>query len=181
LWANEVRQAALEIFQAQSVGQIGPQVERLNQFGTLLLNGQDSNGDGNIAPGEGGLFTAYQHAQYMVAIGIASGQISVVDIQPAAPTSSDGQQSADLVVNMLDFRFEPLNLTVPAGASVRFVNIGDAKHSATAGDGSWDTGLFEGGAEATVTFDQPGSFDYFCLLHGTADGNGMAGTVTVEE
>lgn len=69
-WAEAAQQAAQHILAAGSVGDIGPQVETLATFSALLLNGQDANGDGEIAPSEGGLFTAYQHAQYMAAIGI---------------------------------------------------------------------------------------------------------------
>jgi len=54
------------------VSDIGPQVETMVQNGQLLLNGADSNGDGEIAPGEGGIFTAYQHAQYMAAIPVVT-------------------------------------------------------------------------------------------------------------
>jgi hypothetical protein len=67
-WATQIREAALQIIAAASVGDIGPQVETLVQNSQLLLNGADGNGDGEIAPGEGGIFTAYQHAQYMAAI-----------------------------------------------------------------------------------------------------------------
>lgn len=69
-WGAQVQEAALQILAADSVGDIGPYVETLMQFSDLLLNGADSNGDGEIAPPEGGIFTAYQHTQYMGAIGI---------------------------------------------------------------------------------------------------------------
>ncbi|MFW6070429.1 MAG: cupredoxin domain-containing protein [bacterium] len=69
-WATTVREAALGILQSESVGDIGPQVETLARFSRLLLDGEDENGDGNITPAEGGIFTAYQHAQYMGAIGV---------------------------------------------------------------------------------------------------------------
>ena len=67
-WATQIREAALQIIAAASVGDIGPQVETIMQNGQLLLNGTDGNGDGQITPVEGGIFTAYQHAQYMAAI-----------------------------------------------------------------------------------------------------------------
>lgn len=69
-WAALTRQAALEILATRSVGDIGPQVEALNLYSRLLLDGDDGNGDGVVAPEEGGIFTAYQHAQYMGAIGV---------------------------------------------------------------------------------------------------------------
>jgi hypothetical protein len=67
-WGAQIQEAALQILAADSVGDIGPYVETITQVSPLLLNGTDSNGDGEIAPAEGGIFTAYQHAQYMAAV-----------------------------------------------------------------------------------------------------------------
>jgi plastocyanin len=81
---------------------------------------------------------------------------------------------------MLDFRFEAPSITIPAGTMVRFINNGQMQHSATADDGSFDTGLLSTGGEATITFDTPGTYPYYCLLHGAAGGLGMAGVIIVE-
>jgi hypothetical protein len=67
-WAAQIEAAALQIVAADSVGDIGPSVTTLTQLSPLLLNGADSNGDGEVGPAEGGVFTAYQHAQYMGAV-----------------------------------------------------------------------------------------------------------------
>ncbi|HRQ36986.1 MAG TPA: plastocyanin/azurin family copper-binding protein [Chloroflexota bacterium] len=67
-WAAQIEAAALQITAAASVGDIGPQVATITQLSQLLLRGADDNGDGEIAPMEGGIFTAYQHTQYMAAI-----------------------------------------------------------------------------------------------------------------
>ncbi|MCA9953439.1 MAG: hypothetical protein H6657_20805 [Ardenticatenaceae bacterium] len=73
-WANQIQEAALQILAADSVSEIGPYVETISQFSPLLLNGADNNGDGEVAPAEGGIFTAYQHTQYMAAIPVVSEQ-----------------------------------------------------------------------------------------------------------
>jgi len=178
IWAEELREAALGVLDAQGVGDIGPQVETLSRVSTLLLNGEDRNGDGNVAPDEGGIFTAYQHAQYMAAIGVSTNVVGAIQ---AAPTSTPAPEQAGLVtVLMLDFRFDAPSLTIPAGTTVRFVNQGQMQHSATADDGSFDTGLLSAGGEATITFDTPGTYPYYCLLHGAAGGLGMAGVIIVE-
>lgn len=70
-WASQIEEAALQIVAAESVGDIGPYVETITQFSPLLLNGADNNGDGEVGPPEGGVFTAYQHAQYMAAIPVS--------------------------------------------------------------------------------------------------------------
>lgn len=85
---------------------------------------------------------------------------------------------------MLDNRFQPAELTVTAGTEVTFLGAGRNAHNAVASDGTWSTedgfgGLeqFEGDA-ATLTFDS-GTYPFFCTFHGNAEGDGMAGTLTV--
>ena len=73
-WASQIQTAALQIQAADSVGDIGPYVETITQLSSLLLDGADGNGDGEIAPAEGGIFTAYQHSQYMAAVPVVTEQ-----------------------------------------------------------------------------------------------------------
>jgi plastocyanin len=49
-----------------------------------------------------------------------------------------------------------------------------APHTATADDGSFDTGVIEEGKLGSATFKEPGTFTYFCEIHPT-----MHGTVEV--
>lgn len=77
-------------------------------------------------------------------------------------------------VSMLDFSFSPASVTVKKGESVTWVNNGQAPHTATANDGSFDTGLLTAGQSGTVTFNNAGSFDYVCVVHPE-----MVGTVVV--
>ncbi len=87
---------------------------------------------------------------------------------------------ATLAISMRDFEFGPKELTIKTGTTVIWKNDGAKKHSATAADGSFDTGLFGTGESKSVTFDKPGTFAYYCQLHGTPDGNGMVGTLVVQ-
>jgi plastocyanin len=82
-------------------------------------------------------------------------------------------------VNVVDFEFQPKTLTVPVGTTVTWTNNGAKKHSATADDGSFDTDLFDPGQSKSVTFDKPGTFAYYCRLHGAPGGNKMAGVIQV--
>lgn len=89
------------------------------------------------------------------------------------------------VVRMLDNRFSPSDITIPVGGSVTFVGAGRNAHNAVAADGSWSTEKAFGslemhdGDEATISFDEPGTYAFFCTFHGNAQGQGMAGTLTV--
>jgi len=90
-----------------------------------------------------------------------------------------------VVVEMLDNRFAPQDVTVPAGTEVTFVGAGRNPHNAVAADDSWSTEDVFGsltqmeGDAATLTFDEPGTYLFFCTFHGNAEGDGMAGTLTV--
>ena len=80
-----------------------------------------------------------------------------VTIDPPAPYSGD--------VQIADYSFTPSTVTITEGASLTFVNSGLARHSATANDGSFDTGLLARGARSTQVFGTPGTFLYFCTIH----------------
>ena len=51
-----------------------------------------------------------------------------------------------------------------------------AMHTVTATASSWDSGNVAAGGTFTRRFDTPGTFSYFCTIHGAAV---MSGTVTV--
>lgn len=104
-----------------------------------------------------------------------------------ATESSSELIGDDLVVEMFDNRYAATELQVPVGGTVTFVGAGLAPHNAVASDGSWSTESdfgsreqFDGDA-ATLRFDQPGNYEFFCTFHGNAEGGGMAATLTVGE
>lgn len=68
-------------------------------------------------------------------------------------------------VNIRDFAFTPGNLQVPVGANVTWTNYDDAPHSATAKDGTWDTGILSKGESKTLTFDKTFDYTYYCTVH----------------
>ena len=88
-------------------------------------------------------------------------------------------------VEMLDNTFSVREIRVPVGAEVTFVGAGRNPHNAVAADGSWSTESIFGSLEqmegdaATVRFDQPGEYAFFCTFHGNAEGSGMAGRLVV--
>lgn len=74
-------------------------------------------------------------------------------------------------VKIAGFKFNSDNLEVKVGEMVEFMNEDGAPHTATADDGSFDTGFLNKGEAATITFDTAGSFDYFCAVHPNMRGN----------
>jgi plastocyanin len=91
----------------------------------------------------------------------------------------------DVTVDMFDNRYQYTEISIPVGGSVTFVGAGRNPHNAVAADESWSTedvfGSLEQleGDEATLTFDSPGEYIFFCTFHGNAGGDGMAGTLIV--
>jgi LPXTG-motif cell wall-anchored protein len=74
-----------------------------------------------------------------------------------------------------DFKFTPGTVRVVEGDTVVWSNDGPSSHSATAKDGSFDTGVFGKGGSRQATFDNPGTFAYICKPHPF-----MKGTVVVQ-
>ena len=93
---------------------------------------------------------------------------------PPPPPTALAPVTASGDIQIADFSFAPRSITVTAGDSLTFVNTGAARHSATAKDGSFDTGLLARGGSSRRTFAAPGTFPYFCTIHPD-----MTGTVLV--
>ena len=96
-------------------------------------------------------------------------------------------------------RFDPPSLTVPSGATVTWVSRTDDAHSVTASQASlsdeadyFSSGGFASEEEAranladaliqpngdfSVTFDEAGRYEYFCIPH---EADGMRGVIIVE-
>ena len=94
-----------------------------------------------------------------------------------AVAAAPAQQA--VAVEAGDNFFEPRNLTVRAGTTVRWANTGQRPHTVTADTGAFDSGNLDPGANFSFTFNSAGTYPYFCEYHGTRGGQGMAGTITV--
>jgi plastocyanin len=91
----------------------------------------------------------------------------------------DGDVTSTDTVEARNINFEPADIEVAVGTTVTWVNADIVNHTVTSGpagdpDGMFDESLDSGGDDATVTFDEAGTFDYYCDLH-----RSMVGTVTV--
>jgi LPXTG-motif cell wall-anchored protein len=89
------------------------------------------------------------------------------------------EAQASATVEMQDFVFAPKTITIAAGTTVNWPNTGQAPHTSTSDTGLWDSGQKAAGESFSFTFREAGTFPYYCTLHGTPGGVGMAGTVIV--
>jgi plastocyanin len=92
---------------------------------------------------------------YLSILSMAAMLISV----PAASAQDD------MTVSIQDFFFDSGQLTVAPGTTVTWVNKGQAPHTTTADDGTWDSGTLQPGEDFSFTFDQPGTYTYHCSIH----------------
>ncbi|MCL4261988.1 MAG: hypothetical protein KJ069_02175 [Anaerolineae bacterium] len=184
---------ALRVIASDSAAEAQAAAEELQHLLQIAIDGQDANGDGSIAPieNEGGWQIAYDHALNMAAFEFfaATGGAPVVaaptaetaPVEAPAPTVT-APIAAAVTIPMANFAYQPTEITVSKGTAVTWVNEDSGpRHSATAADNSFDTGLFDAGEQATLTFNTPGTYVYYCLLHGSPDGSGMAATITVTD
>jgi hypothetical protein len=82
---------------------------------------------------------------------------------------------------MLDSCFSGTAHFAPTGSPLVVSNDGELPHTLTAVDGSFTSDELQPGETFEITFDEPGVFEVFCTLHGTAAGEGMAGVLVVGE
>lgn len=120
------------------------------------------------------LFTA-------IAIAIGSSLIVLLsgDASGGAPQASSSAPAAAanraVTIDISDFKYGPVNVTVKAGTKVSWINHDAAPHTATAaGAGGFDTGTLKKGDEKTLELGKPGTHSYICEFHPF-----MKGTVTV--
>ena len=92
--------------------------------------------------------------------------------QPAAAPPISAAASTSVTIS--DFKFAPRRISVKVGDTVSWTNRGDQPHTATANDGSFDTGTLSKGRSGSYTFTKAGTFTYICTPHPF-----MKGTVTV--
>jgi plastocyanin len=92
----------------------------------------------------------------------------------AAQRRRSAHAASDPAVTIADFHFTPPTTTVHVGDTITWTNDGPSSHTATAKDGSFNTGTLSKGQSASHTFTKPGTYAYVCTIHPF-----MHGTITV--
>ena len=95
---------------------------------------------------------------------------------PSDPSMGDGADAT--VAGTITNTFEPATVTVSVGDTVEWTWEGF--HNVVADDGTFNSGEATDGGTFSHTFTEAGEFPYYCSVHGSAGGNGMAATVVVE-
>jgi plastocyanin len=96
--------------------------------------------------------------------------------KPAAPAGSAPVNPVDVTkVNISNFAFDPLSVTIKVGQTVTWVNQDNVAHTVVADDSSWASDNLQTGAAFSHTFTTAGTFPYHCSIHPS-----MKGTVVVQ-
>lgn len=82
-----------------------------------------------------------------------------------ASSAQNQQQAGAAEVIIKNFRFQPAQLSVHPGESISFENEDIYAHTATADDGSFDSGLIQPGSSWKLTVAKAGTIAYHCTPH----------------
>lgn len=85
---------------------------------------------------------------------------------PSAPAAEGARVAmVDNEPDLTNWHYDPAEITVPAGATVVWVNKGKEEHTVTADDKSFDSGMKRPGGTWQRTFSKPGRYTYYCVPH----------------
>ena len=95
---------------------------------------------------------------------------------PGSATALDEEEEIEIESSgdMSSWGFDPSTLTVPVGTRVTWHNTGRQAHSVTSRNHLFDSRLLDEDDEWSYTFEEPGTYRYFCVPHPW-----MKGTVVV--
>jgi plastocyanin len=102
--------------------------------------------------------------------------VSSDDGSDTSTQTTGGESVAGEPVEIVDFSFDPADLTVDVGASVTWTNDDSTTHSVVGAGGAFASPDIAPGTNFSTTFNQVGTFEYVCGIHPS-----MTGTVTVQE
>lgn len=99
----------------------------------------------------------------------------VLGLALATVALSDAPVKTAAAVSIASYAFKPATVKVNVGDTVTFVNRDDETHTATAMDGSFDSGRLDPKGAFSYTFTKAGTYQYHCRIH-----TSMKGTILVE-
>jgi len=137
----------------------------------LLFAGVAGCGDDEEDGGDGGAATVTETTDSEDTA--ETGETTSEAGDDSAP-SGDAVRSAKVEIE--DFAYDPDPVTIEEGGKVIWINRDSEPHTATADDGSFDTGTLEEGKLGSESFKEPGTYAYTCTIHPE-----MEGTVEVVE
>jgi len=101
----------------------------------------------------------------IAAVGVLVGfSIWAVAMAGSAPLHAQDKPSAN-VVSIDNFMFGPMEMTVPVGTSVTWVNKDDVPHTVVSVDHQFKSQALDTDEKFSFTFSKAGTYEYFCSVH----------------
>ena len=92
----------------------------------------------------------------------------------AASVCSESPGVGAVTVNVIDFNFQPADITAKTGQVITFSNTWSAPHTATLDGGQCATPTIQPGKADGLTFSVAGTYKFHCSIH-----TQMTGTIVV--
>lgn len=97
--------------------------------------------------------------------------IAITDV----PLETEMRSGSDHSVEIDNFNFTPVNVSVPVGSTVVWSNRDDVPHNVVSTEQKFKSPVLDTDEQFAHRFDAPGSYRYFCSIHPK-----MTGRITVE-
>jgi len=129
----------------------------------------DVGGDQYVAIASGGNFQLDYPRGDTLWVFSLKGARAEAAAPPAPSTRTEqpplGPQATTDKVTIVNFKFIPDNIVVKAGTSITVTNQGAFPHTWSDLNGAWDSGVLQTGQSKTITFSQPGTYQFYCKPH----------------
>ena len=93
--------------------------------------------------------------------------IAIVLLLAGSPSvrANDQPSAANAEVKIDNFSFAPQTVTVPAGATVTWINRDDIPHTVVSTDGVFNSKVRDTDEKFSFTFAKAGTYLYYCSVH----------------
>jgi plastocyanin len=111
----------------------------------------------------------------LMLLGVATARLSVTHAQnqgmEMAHDNGQGMNQAKdqkmdtHEVSIDNFSFTPMEMTIPAGTQVTWINKDDVPHTVISVDHKFKSKALDTDEKFSFTFSNPGTYEYFCSVH----------------
>jgi plastocyanin len=106
-------------------------------------------------------------------LGVEAARLSVTHAQNQGMDMGKSQDKAQAPnqkndaheVSIDNFSFTPMDMTIPAGSQVTWINKDDVPHTVVSVDHQFKSRALDTDEKFSFTFQNPGTYEYFCSVH----------------
>lgn len=125
------------------------------------------------------LKTAALILAFTMSAGVASAQTADPAASAATTVNTTHTAVTSVQVSIQNNVFDPHNVVVSPGTTIRWTNLDSVEHSIVADKGAFQSGMIPAGGTYSRVFSDPGTYLYYDPTYGGAGGTGMFGIIVV--